>query len=173
MTNTTQPSIRRAGPGDAVAVRDLTRAAYAKWVAVVGREPRPMTADYSAAVRDHLVDMLYLDAALVALIEMIPRPGYLLIENVAVAPDFQGRGFGRRLIAHAEALAASLGHDEIRLYTNKMFAANVALYRGLGYRVDREEVLAVGTVVHMSKTGLGRAARHPTTPPSPAAPPSG
>ena len=40
---------------------------------------------------------------------------------------------------------------EIRLYTNKLFAENVALYRRLGYRIDREEVLADGIAVHMSK----------------------
>ena len=44
-----------------------------------------------------------------------------------------------------------MGFGEIRLYTNQRFAENIALYRKLGYRVDREEVLPVGTVTHMSK----------------------
>ena len=78
-------------------------------------------------------------------------PIYLLVENVAVSPAFQGRGLGRKLMAHAEQLAASAGYREVRLYTNKLFAENVALYRKLGYRIDREEVLAHGTAVHMSK----------------------
>jgi hypothetical protein len=30
-------------------VRDITRAAYTKWVAVIGREPKPMTANYEQA----------------------------------------------------------------------------------------------------------------------------
>jgi ribosomal protein S18 acetylase RimI-like enzyme len=76
---------------------------------------------------------------------------HLLIENVAVSPAFHGRGLGRKLIAHAEQLAGSLGHDEIKLYTNKLFAENVQLYRKLGYRVDREEEFKGGFVVHMSK----------------------
>jgi hypothetical protein len=71
--------------------------------------------------------------------ETIAHADHLLIQNVAVSPDFQGRGFGRQLLTHAEQLAASLGHDEIRLYTNKLFAANLVLYGRLGYRVDREE----------------------------------
>ena len=37
-------SIRLAGPADADAIGALTREAYAKWVALVGREPKPMTA---------------------------------------------------------------------------------------------------------------------------------
>ena len=70
--------------------------------------------------------------------------------DVAVNPAHQGRGFGRRLLAHGEALAASLGYDEIRLYTNKSFAENVTLYQRLGYVVDREEDFRGGFPVYMS-----------------------
>ena len=68
-----------------------------------------------------------------------------------MSPAFQGRGLGRKLMAHAEQLAASAGHGETRLYTNKLFAENIELYRKLGYRIDREEALAIGVAVHMSK----------------------
>ncbi len=141
----------QASQGDALAIRALTRAAYAKWVPLIGREPKPMTADYDAAVRSHRFDLLYADGVLAALIETIRRPDHLLIENVAVSPGFQGRGFGRHLMAHAEAMAAASGFAEVRLYTNKRFVENVQLYLKLGYRVDREEELAGGTAVHMSK----------------------
>lgn len=142
----------QAQQGDAAAIRALTRAAYAKWVPVVGREPLPMRADYDAALRQHRFDLLYDGAELAALIETVAAADHLLIENVAVAPAFQGRGHGRRLIAHAEHLAATQGLSEIRLYTNKLFAENIALYLKLGYRIDREEVLEVATAVHMSKS---------------------
>ena len=132
-------AITRACPEDASAIRDLTRAAYAKWVPVIGREPKPMAADYDLAVRDHLIDLLHEGRALAALIETIPRGDHLLVENVAVAPPFQGMGLGRRLLAHAEHLAVSLGHRQIRLYTNKRFVENVQFYLRLGYGIDREE----------------------------------
>ena len=61
-------TVRRATIADAVTVRELTRAAYAKWVPLLGREPRPMTADYDAAVRDHLIDLLHVGGEAVALI---------------------------------------------------------------------------------------------------------
>jgi ribosomal protein S18 acetylase RimI-like enzyme len=143
--------LRRAVASDASAIRTLTREAYAKWVPLIGREPKPMTADYAEAVRRHRIDLLHLDGALAALIETIAEADHLLVENVAVSPAFQGRGLGRKLMAHAEQIAASLGHGEIRLYTNKLFAQNIELYRTLGYRIDREEVLAIGVAVHMSK----------------------
>jgi ribosomal protein S18 acetylase RimI-like enzyme len=110
-----------------------------------------MTADYEAAVRNHRFDLLYIDGTLAALIETIVEPNHLLVENVAVSPVFQGRGLGRKLMAHAETLARAAGFSELRLYTNQRFAENVALYRKLGYRVDREEDIKVGIVVHMSK----------------------
>ena len=83
---------RRAGEEDAAAVRSLSRAAYAKWVPVIGREPLPMKANYEAAVREHLVDLLEVDGMLAALVEMIPESEWLLVENLAVAPTFQRRG---------------------------------------------------------------------------------
>ena len=147
-----QAQLRRATPADAASVRKLTRAAYAKWVPVIGREPKPMTADYHAAVRDHLVDLLHVDSSLVALIEMAPGADHLLVVNVAVAPAYQGQGFGRVLLAHAEAVATSLGFREVRLYTNGRFAENLRLYGRLGYRVDREEVHPqLGAAMYMSK----------------------
>jgi N-acetylglutamate synthase-like GNAT family acetyltransferase len=143
--------IRRARQHDAAAVRELTRSAYAKWVPLIGREPTPMTADYDRAVREHMIDLLFVDAELTALIETASKPDHLLIENVAVLPACQGRGYGGFLLDHAEHLAASLGLPEIRLWTNKLFAANIAIYRRRGYTIYHEEPFRGGFVVHMSK----------------------
>ena len=144
--------LRQAMATDAAAIRELTRDAYAKWVPLIGREPKPMTANYEEAVRKNRFDLAYIDGALAALIETIREADHLLVENVAVSPSFQGRGLGRRLMAHAETLAREFGFDTIRLYTNQRFAENIALYRRLGYQVDREEAVPVGIVTHMSKT---------------------
>jgi ribosomal protein S18 acetylase RimI-like enzyme len=145
--------LRRGGRADAAAIRELTRAAYAKWVARVGREPLPMTADYDAATAEHRFDLLYADGVLVALIETVDEGSGLLVENVAVSPERQGHGLGTRLMAHAETIARSRGYDRIRLFTNQLMAENIRLYARLGYAVDREEPIDAGTVrVHMSKT---------------------
>ena len=140
-SDATAAELRRAVPADAVAVQELTRKAYAQWVPVIGREPMPMKADYNAALREHLVDLFYVEGRLAALIETIPQADHLLIENVAVLPALQGRGLGRRLMAHAEALAISLELPEMRLYTNKHFATNIRLYLAVGYRVGSREAL--------------------------------
>lgn len=147
-----QIEFRRAGPDDAARVRDLTRKAYMKWCAVIGREPLPMTADYHHAVRHHVIDLAFVGGELVGLIEMIPRDDDLLIENVCVDPDRQGGGLGRMLVAHAEEETRKRGYGMVRLYTNKAFAANLGFYESQGYEVEREEPFKGGTTVHFRKS---------------------
>ena len=143
---------RRATQADVASVRAVTRAAYAKWVPLIGREPLPMGADYERAVAEHWIDLWEEDGRLVALIEVVPRETHLLIENLAVLPEQQGRGLGDRLLRHAEELALSLGYGEIRLYTNAAFTANLAFYAKRGYREFRRETMVPGSVaVHMHK----------------------
>lgn len=144
--------LRCGSEADAEDIRDLTRAAYAKWIAAIGREPKPMGADYRAAVRSHRFDLLYIDGTLTALIETVDQGDRLLIENLAVLPDFQRRGLGSRLLSHAEDIARSLGRERICLYTNRRFTGNVELYARLGYEVDSEEPIDAGMMrTNMSK----------------------
>lgn len=146
---------RRAEAKDAIAIRELTRAAYAKWVEVIGREPMPMVADYSAALREHLFDLIYLRGTLAGLIETHVGLDHLLIINIAVAPDFQNRGLGKMLMAYAEAQAVALRFSEIKLYTNQRFTENIQFYARLGYTVEREEPMNGGVAVHMRKVLTG------------------
>jgi len=143
--------LRRARAADAEAIGRLTREAYAKWALLIGREPLPMQVDYAEAVGLHRFDLLHEADDLVGLIETTPDGALLLIVNVAVRPGSQGRGFGRRLLAHAEDLAADAGLRGLRLYTNQRFAENIRLYASVGYEVERTETLARGVVVHMVK----------------------
>ena len=152
MTNHSVPEIRPAQPDEAEAIRELIRAAYAKWVSVIGREPKPMRADYVQALREHRFDVLDLDGRLCALIETKTYPDHLWIENVAVRPGYQGRGLGRLLLAHAEHVAAEAGILELRLLTNAAFEANVRLYRHIGYRIEREEPFLGGVTTYMCKS---------------------
>lgn len=69
--------------------------------------------------------------------------------------------YARAVLDHrfdlAEDLAAEAGLTATRLYAHQKFAANVRLYAGLGYAVEREERQGDGGVaVHMVK-GVARA----------------
>jgi ribosomal protein S18 acetylase RimI-like enzyme len=66
-------------------------------------------------------------------IVLISRPGYLLLENVAVLPAAQDRGIGARLLALAEDRARARHVPEMRLYTNAAMTENLAYYPRQGY----------------------------------------
>jgi GNAT superfamily N-acetyltransferase len=111
-----------------------------------------MIADYETAIIEHVIDLYEWDGRLLGLVEMIPQPNYLLIENIAVHPTYQGKGLGNILLKHAEEHTASLGVRETRLYTNAKFAANLAFYTKRGYSEFCREAVAAGSVaVHMRK----------------------
>ncbi|MEA2884835.1 MAG: hypothetical protein QOH32_4091 [Bradyrhizobium sp.] len=158
VTNGGRPVVpRRATASDAAAIRELSRAAYAGWVPVIGREPRPMTADYDRAVIEHSIDLLEEQGTLVALIETVAQADHLLIENIAVRPDQQGKGLGDLLLRHAEQFALAQGFSETRLYTNAAFASNLVLYAKRGYEeYRREEIEPGGVAVFMRKILKGR-----------------
>lgn len=104
------------------------------------------------AIREHRFDLLEVDGQLAALIETELRDDDLLVVNVAVSPDAQKRGHGRRLMALAEQIATEAGRSTLRLYTNERFEENIRLYASLGYAHERLETRANGArVVHMVK----------------------
>lgn len=55
------------------------------------------------------------------------------LENVAVAPECQGHGLGKRLIGHCEQTARALGCAAVELYTNEKMTENLSLYPAMGY----------------------------------------
>jgi N-acetylglutamate synthase-like GNAT family acetyltransferase len=148
--------LRRAEAGDAEAIAALTRAAYGKWVARIGREPLPMRVDYAQALASHRFDVLEQEGSLVGLVETTRDGDWLLVVNLAVDPAAQGQGLGIRLLGFAERLAAEQELAGLRLYTNKLFVENIAFYRGRGFQIEREATLNGGVAVYMTKA-LARA----------------
>jgi GNAT superfamily N-acetyltransferase len=126
--------IRPAQPGDQVAIETIVRAAYAVYIPRIGKPPGPMLDDYARLIADGAVSVIEeAGGEIAALIVLIPKPDQLLLDNIAVRPDRQGRGFGRALIEHAEREARRLGFREIRLYTHEKMTENIALYLRIGF----------------------------------------
>ena len=92
-----------------------------------------MRADYGALVRDDAVTVAIDQGAIVGVLVLRPQSESLLLENVAVVPEEQGRGIGRTLIAFAEERARELKLGKITLYTNALMSESLSLYRRLGY----------------------------------------
>jgi ribosomal protein S18 acetylase RimI-like enzyme len=131
----TEVRLRRATADDADALARLATAAYERYLRrfPAGLRPGPMDADYRAAIEHGETWVADDDGGIVGFLVLVPNADHLLLENVAVAPGFQGRGLGRRLLALAESRARDHGLDVIRLYTHATMTENQRLYEGLGY----------------------------------------
>ncbi len=145
------PVLRRATDVDARAIATIVDAAYGHYVERIGRAPKPMTADHAAAVRDHEVWVLDDGGETIAVLELIDHDDHLFIENVAVQPQYQGMGLGRRLLDHAESVARARGRSEIRLETNERFVENLAIYRARGFEETGRTSLGGTAVVALRK----------------------
>lgn len=126
--------IRAARPEDADAVRRLVQAAYGHYAARMGKPPGPMLDDYHRRIKDGQTWVLDDGAQLAGVLVLEDAgDGALLLDNVAVAPSAQGKGYGRMLIAFAEQEARGRGYGAVQLYTNVMMTENLALYGRLGF----------------------------------------
>jgi GNAT superfamily N-acetyltransferase len=122
-----------ATPADVAAIERVAQTAYAKYVDRIGKPPGPMLDDYAARVAEGNVRVLEDARGLVGILVLLPQPGHLLLDNFAVAPERQGEGIGRRLLAAAESEALQRGFDELRLYTNAAMHENLVMYAKLGW----------------------------------------
>lgn len=88
------------------AIVECVNAAYNLYIDRMGRRPAPMLADYKELISNNFVHIVTDRDELKGLIVLIPKDNYLLIENMAVHPTFQGQGIGRKLIEFAMSFAA-------------------------------------------------------------------
>ena len=127
--------IRRAGQRDRMAVEAIVRAAYSPYIERIGKPPGPMLDDYAALIDAGAVNVwTEPDGVITALIVLLPKLDHLLLDNIAVSPDRQGQGLGRRLIMFAESEARRCGYGELRLYTHARMTENIALYARVGFK---------------------------------------
>ena len=131
-----EPTLRRAVLADTAAITRCTRNAYAKFVARLGREPKPMTADHGRLIAEHQVWVSEDGGLCLGALTLIPERDHMLVYSVAIDPGHQGRGLGRQLMSLAEAEARRQGFGEVCLYTNARMAENIAFYAKLGYAED-------------------------------------
>jgi len=145
-------TVRPATGEDSAAVSEITDAAYSKWIPLIGRKPEPMTVDYSEMISRCPVFVLMVGNRAAGVLVLKHEEEQTLIWSVAVHPEYQGRGLGLRLLELAEGEARARGFGSIRLYTNSLFAENIALYSWFGYEETRREPFRGSTLVHMSKS---------------------
>src|ERR1700722_14749932 len=129
-----KPRIRAATAADVPAITEIVDHAYRHYIARMGKPPGPMLEDYAARVSEGVVWVLEEGAVIAAIIVLLPGVNHLLLDNIAVSPNHQGLGLGRRLRAFAETEALRRGYREIRLYTHQTMVENQHLYASIGYQ---------------------------------------
>jgi ribosomal protein S18 acetylase RimI-like enzyme len=86
------------------------------------------------------------------------------VELVAVLPGCRGRGFGRALMAFAEADARRRRRGRMILMTPECMTDAVAFYRHLGFVEARRFKVTGHAFVQMVKTVARNASRDATAP---------
>jgi GNAT superfamily N-acetyltransferase len=129
--------IRKARSDEVAEARDVVLAAYQRYVAIIGSPPAPMRDDYAVRYSAGQLWVLDDDGVIAGVLVLEDGPSCFMLDNIAVRPDRQGRGFGRLLLDFAEQEAVRCGWDTITLYTNVLMTENLTIYAGRGY-VERE-----------------------------------
>ena len=109
--------LRRAEPTDAPALASCVEAAYHHYSPRIGQPPGPMRADYAEVIAHHQDWVAEAARQILGGLVLIPEEDVLLLDNIAVHPDYQGLGIGRALLERADAEALCQGYGALRLYT--------------------------------------------------------
>ena len=129
---------RPAVEADLTTVITCARAAYQPYIAIIGREPAPMVADYADFIaKGHVV--LICDPDPRGHTVFYREDDCMLLWSVAVDPAYHGHGYGRQLIEYVETQAARQNARAVRLFTHEKMTRNLALYPALGYRETGRE----------------------------------
>lgn len=139
--------VETAEPADQVELSEVLDAAFAVYAPALGYRPSPMDRDYTPLLEQNFVLKL-IDRRLdsVGFAVLLPQPGRLYLEAIAVAPEHQRAGGGSMLLDGFEQLAAELCLPTTRLHTPPALSGPMRFYERAGYRL-------------VGRYGLGRSAR--------------
>jgi GNAT superfamily N-acetyltransferase len=128
-------SVRRAGPDDAAALATLVNRAYEVEAFFVDGERTDAAEIAELAARGQFLVLDDPRGGIAAAVLVGADGACGTLGMLSVAPDRQGHGLGRRLVAVAEALCAALGCTEMELQVVNLRSELEAWYKSLGYRV--------------------------------------
>ncbi|MCR2810995.1 MULTISPECIES: GNAT family N-acetyltransferase [unclassified Microbacterium] len=128
------------GPADAGEVLTIQRAAFVSEALIYGDPDMPPLVQTLEELAAELQDadgwVARVGGRMVGAIRTREADGVLLIGRIAIAPDMQGAGIGRRLLQAAEEHSSAA---EAELFTGSLSEANIRLYESCGY-VQTERV---------------------------------
>lgn len=69
-------------------------------------------------------------------IQIIECEGYYEIKNIAVIPELQGQGIGKKALRFVERISYDDGAQIMKVGTANSSISNIAFYQKAGYRLD-------------------------------------
>ena len=96
--------IRPATADDYDALVDCVKAAFTKWIDIIGMKPMALTADYHDLINRGVTYVIDGSQAgeLAGLLIIYPVDDALYVDTIGVNPAYQKHGLGRRLLIFAE-----------------------------------------------------------------------
>ena len=131
---TLTPVIRPAQAGDAAGLAACFEAAYARYAAQIPDLPA-VSEGCAEDIRDNQVWVALLGGEIIAGLVLVAGDEFMKLANLAVRPDYCGKGLGRELMRISEGEASKQGFAEMRLNTHVKMPENVRLYQHLGWVV--------------------------------------
>lgn len=145
-------TIRPAEQADLAAIEACVGAAFAPYVARIGKPPTPMLADYGTLIAAGRVHVLSEAGAVAGVLVRGDREDCLFVDVLAVHPGHHRSGIGRHLMQFAEVSARSKGLDTVALYTHERMAEALSFYRALGYAETERRIEDGYARVYLRKT---------------------
>ena len=138
--------LRTAERSDAKSIQVCIASAYADAMRDIADLP-DVTSGIEEEIAEHQVVIAEVDGTLLGVIIFDQQAEAMMIFNLAVSPEAQGKGVARQLLAVAEAEAVELGLSILRLRTHRLMHATREMYTHLGW----VEVEGAGNSVVMQK----------------------
>jgi ribosomal protein S18 acetylase RimI-like enzyme len=148
MTDTGDLTIRKAVAADAVGAPALIRAAYSPYLSKLDGPLPALEADYAEEAERYQAWGMDEVGAVISALLLGTADDHMVLVNVAVSPDQQGRGLARGMVEKAEDETCPRGFGELRLFTHAEMPESVDLYTHLGRReYDRQDQAGVSRVL--------------------------
>jgi ribosomal protein S18 acetylase RimI-like enzyme len=125
--------VRHASLGDSDAVTTIVDAAYAMYIERLGMLPNAMRSDYKVLAGTGDLYVLTEECKVLGAVLLTQTEDSIMVSNLVVHPDDQGKGYGRELMLFAETLAQELRLGAVTLFTNELMHENIKLYSKAGF----------------------------------------
>ena len=135
-------SVRRAVVDDVDAIAAILREAFAEFASDYTPEAFAIVTPPSNEIHGRFDEgpmwVAVGEGRFLGTVSAVPEPDHLYIRSMAVVPDAQGRGIGKRLMTAVEEYAVENGFGTLFLYTTEFSTNAVRLYETLGFKKDRD-----------------------------------